>query len=208
MTKVKICGITNLNDALAAQRLGADMIGLNFYPPSPRFVSVETAAEISQNTGPHCQKIGVFVNAQIPEILETVSAVALDGIQLHGDESSEFAASLREKTSLHLIKAFRVGPQFSTSDTMDHDVDSILLDAFSSSGYGGTGKTFDWEIAQVAAASISRLFLAGGLNPENVADAIRMVLPFAVDTAGGVESAPGKKDELRMKAFIDIAKSI
>ena len=207
MTRVKICGVTNLEDALLAEKLGADLLGFNFFERSPRFISPDHAAAIVRDLGHRIKKVGVFVNEETYKIGEIADRVGLDFVQLHGNEDPGFITDLRTKTSAAVIKAFRVGPRFEVGNSELFDVDHVLLDAFAPDHYGGTGKAFDWEIAQAAFALRSKLFLAGGLKPENVSEAIRLVQPYAVDVASGVESAPGKKDPDTMAAFIRNAKN-
>ncbi|HMO80064.1 MAG TPA: phosphoribosylanthranilate isomerase [Pyrinomonadaceae bacterium] len=206
MTKVKICGITDLEDALLVESLGADMLGLNFFERSPRYVSRDTASEICSRLPDQMKKVGVFVNADIDGILSVCSAVPLDVIQLHGDESVSYEAELRARTELETIKAVRVHEGFDIYETVNFD-SIILLDTFQKGEYGGTGQSFDWQIAKDVWTLVPSLILAGGLRPENVAEAVRTVGPYAVDVASGVESSPGKKDPKKVEAFIRNAKS-
>jgi phosphoribosylanthranilate isomerase len=209
MTKVKICGITNLEDARLAVSLGADMLGFNFFPGSKRFVG-HRAKQITPRLPKAVTTVGIFVDQDIDEIIRAVETAQLDLIQLHGDETPVFVAEVgtRLPTSVEIIKAFRVGPDFDVRLTQKYPVNHILLDSLSETGdRGGTGETFDWTIVNSLPVSASVLFLAGGLNPLNVAGAIQTVCPFAVDVASGVESAPGKKDPDKMAAFIRNAKN-
>lgn len=205
MTLVKICGITSLDDALAAKAFGADMIGINFYEGSKRYVS-PTAAVMLFEELQAVKRIGVFVNAEIEDIVMAIGQVRLDAVQLHGNEDVEFIRTLRKRTNAEILKAVRVR----TVEDVEHltwfGSDAILLDAFSAVEFGGTGEIFDWRIALAAREKVETIYLAGGLNAENVADAIRTVRPFAVDVASGVESSPGKKDHIKMEAFIRNAK--
>ena len=207
MTKVKICGVTNLEDARRAERLGADLLGFNFFKRSPRFISPQAAAEIAKDLGNSIKKVGVFVNEESYTIAEIAEQVGLDAVQLHGNEDPGYITDLRTKTRAGLIKAFRVQPGFDLEEIELFDVDQVLLDAFAPDLYGGTGKAFDWDIAQRVMTLRSKLFLAGGLEPDNVSEAIRLVRPYAVDVASGVESSPGKKDTEKMAAFISNAKN-
>ncbi len=204
--RVKICGITNPEDALHAIDSGADAIGFNFYKCSKRYISPENAASIGEQMAMRVEKVGVFVNATVEEIVSIEDAVALDSIQLHGEESPEFIEQLRLESDATIIKAVRIGPDFEPLDALKYKVDAILLDAYSENERGGTGKTFDWSIARKVSEIVDKVYLAGGLTPENVADAINEVRPFAVDVASGVESSPGKKDTAKVTAFIKAAK--
>lgn len=206
MTRVKICGITNLEDAQIAIDSGADAIGFNFYRDSKRFVDERDAAVIIQRIQGAITTVGVFVNHSIAEILETQSIAKFDAIQLHGDETQRFVNELRSETNSKIIKAFRVSAEFDVESVDRYNVDAVLLDSFSTMEYGGTGNTLDWNIAAKAAARFSDVYLAGGLTPDNVALAIRKVKPSSVDVASGVESSPGKKDPSRVAAFIKSAK--
>ena len=206
MTLVKICGITNIEDALASVEFGADMIGLNFFEKSTRYVPPTLAKEIAAESTKTVKRVGVFVNASIDHILEICSNVDLDAIQLHGDETLEYEADLRSRTNLETIKALRVGEDFDVQELVNMD-STILLDAYRDGEYGGTGEVFDWGIASQVRTLVPRLILAGGLDADNVADAIRIVRPYAVDVASGVESSPGKKDAKKLEAFIRNAKN-
>lgn len=207
MTKIKICGITNLEDAAMVNDLRADAIGFNFFRDSPRFVSPELAARITESVGMRMEKVGVFVNLSIDEIIEIEDAVPLDTIQLHGDESPEFIAELRSESDATIIKAVRIDPQFDANSVLSYGADAILIDAYSEGGRGGTGLTVDRAIARQIAELVDQVYLAGGLTPENVALAINAVRPFAVDVASGVESSPGIKDPTKVKAFIEAVRN-
>lgn len=206
MTRVKICGITNLEDAQIAIDSGADAIGFNFYRDSKRFVDERDAAVIIQRIQGAITTVGVFVNHSIAEILETQSIAKFDAIQLHGDETQRFVNELRSETNSKIIKAFRVSAEFDVESVDRYNVDAVLLDSFSTMEYGGTGNTLDWNIAAKAAARFSDVYLAGGLTPDNVALAIRKVKPSSVDVASGVESSPGKKDPIKVATFMKSAK--
>jgi len=198
--RIKICGITNWPDARAACEEGANFIGLNFYKKSPRFVSSAEAGKIRQQLPKDVEAVGIFVNAKPGDVLSICSSLRLDAAQLHGDETPQTVADVAE--SVPVFKAFRVDPQFSLS-TLDKypGANTFLLDAAHTGQYGGTGRTTDWALARRAALA-HRIILAGGLKVENVAAAIRVVRPFAVDVASGVESKPGKKDHGRLREFI------
>ena len=202
MTFIKVCGITNLNDALLAASLGVYQIGFNFYHKSPRFVSTETAASISRRPDVTSLKVGVFVDEK-PETIASIADVArLDAIQLHGSEDPCTVATIRRLTRLKIIKAFRVSHGFEISSVAAYDVDAVLLDAFSASEFGGTGDTFDWEIAKKVRDIVPELYLAGGISEENVARAIASVDPFCVDACSRLESVKGIKDELKLRRFV------
>ena len=202
-TQVKICGVTNVADALAAAAAGADMIGLNFYDGSPRFISVPTAAEISRALPPFVLRVGVFVNPAEELVMRAIGESNLSLLQFHGDEPSDFCTQF----GLMSVKALRVQNAESLKQLENFHTDAFLLDAHSKSGLGGTGEKFNWDLAVEAQKFGKPIFLAGGLTPENVADAVRKVRPFAVDVASGVESAPGKKDHAKVKAFIQAVRS-
>lgn len=204
--KVKICGITNADDALAAVRLGADYIGFNFYRKSPRYISTTAAAEIAVKLPATIGIIGVFVNENEANILSAVGNVRLTGVQLHGDETAQFAFNLSKALEIEIIRAYRIKPQDDPDRIEILQGITSLLDAHSAESYGGTGLTTDWAVAQKLAAKTRRTFLAGGLTAENVAKAIALVRPFAVDVCSSIESYPGRKDEAKMKRFIEAVK--
>jgi phosphoribosylanthranilate isomerase len=203
-TRVKICGVTNVADALAAAEAGADMIGLNFYEKSPRYVSLKAAAAISKQLPPFVMRVGVFVNPEEALVTRAIGECNLSLLQFHGDETSEFCTQF----SLMSIKALRVRDAESLKALANFQTDAFLLDAHSKSGLGGTGEQFNWDQAVEAQKFGKPIFLAGGLTPENVAEAVRKVRPFAVDVSSGVEISPGKKNHAKMKAFIAAAKSV
>jgi phosphoribosylanthranilate isomerase len=203
-TRVKICGITNLADAQSAVEAGADALGFNFYDKSPRFVTIQRAAEITKQIPPFVMRVGVFVNAQEEFVLRAIAEAGLTMLQFHGDELPEFCAQF----GLMSMKAFRMRDEKSLAELPQFQTDAYLLDAFSPEARGGTGEKFNWELAVEAQKFGKPIFLAGGLTPENVADAVRKVNPFGVDVASGVESSPGKKDPAKVKAFIAAAKSV
>jgi phosphoribosylanthranilate isomerase len=196
MLKVKICGITNLEDALMSVEAGADALGFVFFHKSPRHIFPEQAAGIIKMLPPFVQTVGLFVNEDPVTVNATADLCGLDLVQLHGEESPEYCHALNRR----VIKAFRVKDMTSLDEIGNYHVAALLLDAWSPSAQGGTGKTFNWEIAAVASASC-RIILAGGLTPENVAEAVRKVRPYAVDVSSGVESVPGKKDAELMQRF-------
>jgi phosphoribosylanthranilate isomerase len=197
--RVKICGITRAQDALLAEKLGAWALGFNFYEKSPRAISPATAWKIRKSLDLTTEAVGVFVNWKPELIITLVHALELTSVQLHGHESPAQVAACRDQ--LPVFKAFRVGPRFSISEFRRfRRASAFLLDAARTGGYGGTGRTTDWALARKAANS-HRIILAGGLTPENVAEAIRIVRPFAVDVASGVESRPGKKEPGKLRDF-------
>jgi phosphoribosylanthranilate isomerase len=206
MTKVKICGITSLEDALLSAKFGADALGFNFYAKSPRYISPEKTREIIEQIPKEILKVGVFVNESLEKIIEIAQIAKLNAIQLHGEETPEFAKELKQKTNLEIIKAFRVSPEFKPEDVLRYDTDAILLDAYNPKEHGGTGETFDWKIAFKARTIVSKLYLAGGLDSQNVDLAIRHVQPFAVDSCSLLEKGKGKKDKQKVFRFIAAVK--
>jgi len=201
MVKVKICGITTLDDALHAVRAGADALGFVFYEASPRYIFPEQAASIIKALPPFIHAVGLFVNADSAFVNATADQCRLDLIQLHGDEPPDYCDLIHRR----VIKAFRVKEIASIEPIGDYRVAGILLDAFSPKEYGGTGLTFNWEIA-LAAGKYGPIILAGGLNPDNVRQAVERVKPYGVDVSSGVETAPGRKDPEKVKEFIRQAK--
>jgi len=202
-TRVKICGITNLADAQAAAEAGADALGFIFYEKSPRFVSLETAVEISKQLAPAPMRVGVFVNAPEDFIRRAISECGLAMLQFHGDEPPDFCTQF----GLMNMKAFRIRNAESLKEIPEYKTNAYLLDAFSSTTLGGTGEAFNWDLAIEAQKFGKPIFLAGGLTPGNVADAVRKVQPFAVDVSSGVESSPGIKDQVKVRTFIKAAKA-
>lgn len=207
MVKIKICGITNLEDARLAVDLGADMLGFNFYENSPRYLPPLQALRLIDGLSAEVERVGVFVNMEGHRVGEFVDLMGLHAVQLHGDETPDFVSSLRRITDAKIIKTFRVDPMFNLDSIKETAADSVLLDAYTQGQYGGTGERFDWSIAADAVRLRPNLMLAGGLTVENVAKSVRVVGPHAVDVASGVESAPGKKDPAKLEAFIRNAKS-
>jgi phosphoribosylanthranilate isomerase len=206
MTRVKICGITNLEDALAAVELGADELGFNFYDKSPRYVSPHQAAAITMNLPDSVLAVGVFVNESQERILETVAVAGLDAVQLHGGESHAFVALLNRATSAQIIKVIRPKDKYDLGDIIDFDAHAILVDSYSPDEFGGTGRQVDLELARDIWTFQPCVYLAGGLAADNVGDAIRQVWPYAVDACSRLELSPGKKDRDRVAAFIAAAK--
>ena len=202
-TRVKICGITREQDALAAVEFGADALGFVFYEPSPRYITVRHAAEIAQALPPFVSTVALFVNADSDTIAEVVDAVGVDLLQFHGQECPEYCARHRRPW----IRAVRVRPETDllAARTEFANGRGLLLDAYRPGVPGGTGETFDWD--RIPPQMASGIVLAGGLNPDNVGDAVRSVRPFAVDVSGGVESRKGIKDPAKIKAFIEEVRS-
>jgi phosphoribosylanthranilate isomerase len=208
MVKVKICGITNVKDARIAVDAGADFLGLNFYRGSSRYVTLAAAKRIARTVRNRVLIVGVFVNDHPARVLEIARRVGLDYVQLHGDETPEVVAKLRHKSPV--IKAIRIrgGDRAARLDRFDR-ASAFLLDGFDRSARGGTGKTFDWKIAARVGQG-RRIFLAGGLNGANAADAIRIARPYAIDVCSGVESAatPRKKDAAKIAALMTAVRGV
>jgi len=205
MTYVKICGITNLDDALAAVDAGADMLGFNFYKPSPRYITPQHAREIVKQF-PSLLKIGVFVNEELADVRSIVREAGIGAIQLHGDESPEYCRAFAAGYSV--IKTFAVTDTFDVQAAEAYDVDAIMLDTKHNHLRGGTGRVFDWSVARGAALTFPKLYLAGGLSPENVESAIKTVRPFAVDACSALEDTPGKKNHERMRVFVNTVRGV
>jgi phosphoribosylanthranilate isomerase len=206
MTLVKICGITNLDDALAAVEAGADALGFNFYQPSPRYITPEHAGEIVEQLPDLLLTVGVFVNEDPDAVLSIAAEAGLQALQLHGDESPEYC---RELAATHyVIKAFAVSDSFDVQTAQAYEVEAIMLDTKHNNLRGGTGRVFDWSVAQQAASTMPKLFLAGGLSPENVENAVKIVHPFAVDACSALEDAPGKKNHERMRVFVNRVRGV
>lgn len=203
IVKVKICGITSAADALAAVDAGADALGFMFYAPSPRNVNFDVAAEIIRQLPPFVAKVGVFVNPAEAEVRRAIAECGLDTLQFHGEETPEFCRQFGLKT----MKAFRVRDAESLRQTDAYANEAWLLDSYVAGQLGGTGARFNWDLATEAARRHTVL-LAGGLTPENAAEAVRKVRPYGLDVSSGVESAPGRKDAAKVGAFIAAAKSV
>jgi phosphoribosylanthranilate isomerase len=202
MTLVKICGITNVSDALAAVDAGADALGFNFYLPSPRYISPVNVRKITDQLPENVLKVGVFVNEGLHSVVRIAAEAGLSAVQLHGDESPEYC---RELAGTYVIKAFGAGDNLHLET---YDVDAVMLDTKDDLLHGGTGRTFDWSIAKRANRSVPKLFLAGGLSPENVAQAIATVRPYAVDACSSLEERLGKKNHERMRAFVTAVRDV
>ena len=205
MTKVKICGITNVDDARAAIAAGADMLGVNFYRPSPRYITPDAARSLVndlKSLGSAVEVVGVFVNETIDFVIDITMTTGIDAVQLHGDESPSFCEELNTRDGFRVIKALRVSEDFKPHDAEGYPVHAIMVDAFHRTLRGGTGEQVDFKVARETRQLVPRLFLSGGLSPENVALAIGEVKPYAVDACSLLESSPGKKDAARLKAFV------
>jgi phosphoribosylanthranilate isomerase len=202
MTLVKICGITTLADAMVAVEAGADALGFNFYRPSPRYIRPENAREIIDRLPESILKVGVFVNEDVESVARIATEANLSAVQLHGDESPEYCHKLAGQ---YVVKVFRAGDGV---DVETYGVDAIMLDTKDDLLRGGTGRVFDWSIAQRTNDSTPKLFLAGGLSPENVAEAITTVRPYAVDACSSLEESPGRKDHTRVRAFVKAVRSV
>ncbi|MBA7572683.1 N-(5'-phosphoribosyl)anthranilate isomerase [subsurface metagenome] len=200
--RVKICGITRPEDALFAEKAGASAVGFIFYPKSPRYIDPESVKEISGKLGPFISRIGVFVNEDPDEILHIFKTARLSAVQLHGSEKQEFIEKLN---GIPVIKAFRVGKIFDCDELSRYDANAYLLDTYDPDSMGGTGKTFDWEIAR-RCGSLGKVILAGGLNESNISEAINSARPWAVDVSSGVESEPGIKDIRKIRALFQAVK--
>ena len=196
--KVKICGITNLEDALAAVEMGADILGFNFFPKSPRYLETSEAEKIICNLPGFVDVAGVFVNANRPDIQKLTDSGLLNWVQFHGDETSEFCSQFNA-WNLHTIKAVRVRSVEDIERAQEFETFSLLFDAFDPSQYGGTGKTFEWSLLKKYPR---RVFLAGGINPDNVLKALQTDV-YGIDICSGIESEPGKKDHTKMKQLFD-----
>jgi len=196
--KVKVCGIRSLDDARAAEDLGVDAIGFNFWEQSPRYIAPEKAAELITRLSPLVTCIGVFVNEEAELVRQIQTQIGLAAVQLHGDEPPEYCARL---APIKTIKAFRITAGFDPISVRAYPVAAVLLDAGVPGRFGGTGQSFDWRIA-LEVRECAPVILAGGLTAENVSEAIRRVKPIAVDVCSGVESEPGRKDLEKMKRFV------
>jgi phosphoribosylanthranilate isomerase len=204
MVFVKVCGITNLEDALAALSAGADALGFNFYRRSSRFIAPADARRIIEALPSAVLCVGVFVNESGPEeVLRIAEESGVGAVQLHGDETPAYCRALKDR---FVIKALRVSDDFAPESALAYPADAILLDAFDRQARGGTGRVFDWRVARRTRELVPKLFLAGGLTVLNVTEAIAAVRPFAVDACSGLEHAPGLKDHSRVQAFIKAAK--
>ena len=204
MTRIKICGITNIDDALMAIDVGADALGFNFVPDTPRYFNdIKAAAKIIDQLPPFITTVGLFVNADSALIQAIADECHLDMLQLHGDESPQFCQGFNRR----VVKAVRVKDESSFSLMSDYRVSGYLLDTYVKGKMGGTGVAFDWRFA-VKAKQYGQIILAGGLNPDNVGAAVQQVRPYGVDVSSGVEASPGRKDPVKVRAFIRNVKEV
>jgi len=197
-TRIKLCGMTRPADVEMADRLGADAIGINFYPPSPRAVSIETAAELADLAGAFCTRVALFVNPDQDEVRRVLDRVSIDVIQFHGDEPPEFCQNFNKPW----IKALRVRDSASLEADLERyrDAHTLLLDAYKPGQPGGTGETFNWQF--IPERWRRSIVLAGGLGPANVFEAVDTVRPLGVDVSGGIEAAKGEKSPDKMTEFV------
>ena len=212
-TRIKLCGLTRIEDVRQAVAAGADAIGLVFYPPSPRHVSAEVAAGLAQALPPMVSSVGLFVNASLAEVREVIRHVPLSILQFHGDETPAQCRAIAEAVQRPFMRALRVRPDTTAADLLESVIayrtasplfSGLLLDTWSDA-YGGTGKVFDWSL--IPAEIAHQAVLSGGLNVQNVTDAVRQVRPFAVDVSSGIESAKGIKDAALMRAFVSAVRA-
>jgi phosphoribosylanthranilate isomerase len=206
VTRIKFCGLTDRGDAERAVAAGAWAIGLIFWPRSPRRCELDDAVEIAAALKRRVEVAGVFVNATLDHVTTTAEAVGLTMLQLHGDEGPVYCAEAARRTGCQVIKAVRVRSGADVQALSSFHTDYHLLDSYTAGVPGGTGETFAWEIARSHRSSIP-MILSGGLTPDNVADAIAAVHPYAVDVASGVELTPGRKDSQKLHAFADAVRS-
>ena len=203
MIKVKICGITNKEDALYAAGCGADALGFIFYEKSPRYIEPDDAKTIIAALPPFVTTVGVFVNKDFNDIRDITLLTGVTVVQLHGDESPSYCNLVEGK----LIKAIRVKNDSSIEGLKKYDVDAFLLDSFDKNSFGGSGLTFDWKLAEKA-KQYGKIILAGGLTPDNVEEAVKKVVPYGVDVNSGVEQKPGIKNKNKVKEFIIRSKAV
>ena len=204
MTQVKICGITNQQDVLAATQCGAAALGFIFYPSSPRYIKPDNVKKIIRAVPDHVVKVGVFVNEKPEEIKRVMEYCALDMIQLHGDETPEYC---RQFPEFLIVKAMELKTDDDIHRALDYDVSAILVDARDAGLYGGTGKQSNWDLA-CRLQNKRHLILSGGLNEENVSEALRTVAPAALDINSGVEVSPGKKDHRKILQLFDVIRAV
>ena len=204
MTRIKICGITNIDDALMSIDAGADALGFNFVPGTPRYLKdTIAAAKLIEQLPPFITTVGLFVNAA-PELIQSIADEChLDMLQLHGEESPQFCQGFNRR----VIKAVRIKDESSCSHLSDYRVSGYLLDTYVKGALGGTGVAFDWQLA-IKAKQYGRIVLAGGLDPDNVASAVQQVRPYGVDVSSRVEASPGRKDPVKVRTFIQNVKEV
>ena len=199
---IKICGITNFQDAIAISETGVDALGFVFYPESKRYIPPDKANEIIKELPPFINTIGLFVNEKRENVIDTLHKCPVAIIQFHGDESPEYCSHFNKR----IIKAFRVKNDFSNNVFTGYSVNAFLLDCFVQGEYGGTGESFDWDIA-VMAKMFGRIILAGGLNLNNIEHALRKTKPYGIDISSGVEIEPGQKDINKVKEIVEICRN-
>jgi phosphoribosylanthranilate isomerase len=204
MTKVKVCGMTNLDDAEHAASHGAWAIGLIHHRESPRYVRPEVAEEIGAALKRRCEIAGVFVNSTLDEVIEAADRENLTLLQFHGEEGPSFCVEARRRTGAKVIKAMRIKSAADVRAAEAFRTDFHLFDAYWHGLHGGTGESFDWDLVAKRRSKVP-MILAGGLTAENVADAIELVRPFGVDVVSGVEAGPGRKDQAKVEAFLEAA---
>src|SRR5688500_2829730 len=206
MTFIKICGITNLDDALAAVASGADALGFNFYNLSPRYITPQSAREIVEQLPTSILTVGVFVNEDSPDSVRSIARKArITALQLHGDESPSYC---RELADSYVIKTLAVSGDSDVEMVDAYEVEAVMLDTRDNKLRGGTGRVFDWSIAKRVNKLVPKLFLAGGLSPENIEEAIETVSPYAVDACSALEERPGIKNHEQMRVFIERARGV
>jgi phosphoribosylanthranilate isomerase len=200
---IKICGITNVDDGIAAAQAGANAVGFMFYEASPRHVTIDAVEEIARQLPTHVMRVGVFVNADAGFVFSAMTRCLLNLLQFHGDEPSDFCRQFGAMS----MKAFKIKDAQSLELLPSYHTDAFLLDSCVPGMQGGTGEKFNWDLA-IEAKKLGRpIFLAGGLTPQNVAEAVRAVRPFGIDVSSGVESAPGRKDHAKIREFIRAARN-
>jgi len=212
MTKIKICGITNKKDAIDASELGVDMLGFVFYKKSKRYVEPKIVRDIVNELPPFTSKVGVFANEDKDKVIEIAEECSLDVLQFHADETPDYCAGFSAaniggsayggKDSYKVIKAFRIKDRDSLKGINDYGVNFYMLDAYSPEDFGGTGKSFDWKMAENF-EFLKPVILSGGLTPDNVSNAISMLSPYGVDVSSGIEDSPGRKNLDLMKRFVE-----
>ncbi len=207
MVRIKVCGITNEQDALKAARLGAWSIGFIFHKKSPRYISPFKAKKIIDALPPFVTPVGVFVNNNLGAMRDIINHTGIRVAQLHGDEDHHFCHRLK-RYNVKIIKVIRVGDDFSPKMIEPYKVDAFLFDTFDKDAYGGTGVSFDWRKLVELKNQQTPIILSGGLNSQNIIEAVNGLKPYAVDVNSGVEEAPGKKSPIKMKEFIDIVNYI
>ncbi len=207
MVRIKICGITNEQDALKAARLGAWALGFIFYKKSPRFISPFKAKKIMDELPPFVTPVGVFVNHNLGAMRDIINHTGIRVVQLHGDEDHHFCNRLK-RYNVKVIKVFRVGESFDARQLADYKVDAFMFDTLDKDAFGGTGKTFDWRMLKELKSQNVPIILSGGLNSQNVFEPVNELRPYAVDVNSSVEEAPGKKDPKKVQQFIDIVSYI